>query len=206
MYFWQINKRKNIFLYAGDIPERVEYDQYGLIGLSLSKRDSRHIKHDITKPYPISNETIDAYQAEDVFEHIQYELLVGVIDEIYRILKPGGYFRLSVPDYRCEIIKRRCIKNDSGEICFDPEGGGVYANNVVIDGGHVWFPKYETVLELISCSKFCDWRFYHYYNEKGESITNEIDYSKGYVIRAPDHDRRVMNPYRAMSIVVDMYK
>ena len=48
--------------------------------------------------------------------------------------------------------------------------------------------------------------YLHYYDNNNNSITNKIDYSKGYVRRTPDHDNRVKNPYRAMSIVVDCYK
>ena len=197
---------KQIRLYAGDVPDLPEYADKGLVGLSLTANDARHIRHDITKPYPLADGTVDSYQAEDVFEHIEYEKLVDVIDEIHRVLKPGGFFRLSVPDYRCDILRNRSLYNVTGEIAFDPIGGGAFRDGRVVDGGHVWFPTYEKVKRLIERSKFDDFKFYHYYDENGQSVTNEIDYSKGYVMRTPDHDARVQNPYRAMSIVVDMFK
>ncbi len=37
-------------------------------------------------------------------------------------------------------------------------------------------------------------------------LLQKIDYSKGYIYRTPDHDSRVKNPYRPMSIVVDCHK
>lgn len=197
---------KYIFLYAGDIPDSLEYESCDIVGLSIKKSDSRHIKHDITKPYHLPDNSVDAFQAEDVFEHISYDKLTDSINEIYRILKPGGYFRLSVPDYRCDVLYNRSLKDENGEIYFDPFGGGKFKHGVVTGGGHLWFPVYEKVLKLIENSNFVKYTFYHYYNCEGEPITHIIDYSKGFVMRTPDHDDRVADPYRPMSIVVDMFK
>ena len=204
--FDDIKNRDYIFLYAGDVPRRKEYDIEGIVGLAIRRATYRTILHDICQKYPLKDNSVDAYQAEDVFEHIEYDKLVDVINEIYRVLKPGAYFRLSVPDYGCDILYNRSKKDESGNIIFDPDGGGKYQDGKVIDGGHVWFPTYEKVLALIEKSDCSKYEFYHYYDENGKSVTKEIDYSKGYVIRTPDHDKRVQDPYRAMSLVVDLYK
>lgn len=204
--FDDIKNRDYIFLYAGDVPRRKEYNIDGIVGLAIRRATYRTILHDICQKYPLKDNSVDAYQAEDVFEHIEYDKLVDVINEIYRVLKPGAYFRLSVPDYGCDILYNRSKKDESGNIIFDPDGGGKYQDGKVIEGGHVWFPTYEKVLALIEKSDFSKYEFYHYYDENGKSVTKEIDYSKGYVIRTPDHDKRVQDPYRAMSLVVDLYK
>ena len=193
-----------IYLYAGDLPKEKSYKKF--IGLSLNQSDFRHINHDVTEAMPIPDECVDIYQAEDVFEHIQLNQIPSIIDEIYRVLKVGGIFRLSVPDYRCDLLENRTLKNDKGEMIFDPLGGGNYKNGKVIDGGHVWFPKYETVKELLLKTKFSNIEFLHYYDESGEAITKPIDYSIGHVMRTPDNDERVSSPYRPMSIVVDCIK
>lgn len=195
---------KNIYLYAGDLPKRNQYKKF--IGLSLSQANKCHIKHDIREPYPLPNNCVDIYQAEDVFEHIEYEKLPSVIGEIYRVLKGGGILRISVPDYRCDILYNRTQKNEKDELLFDPDGGGDFIDGNVVNGGHVWFPRYETIKELLEKAQFKEIRFYHYYDEQGKGITKPIDYSIGYVMRTPDHDKRVANPYRPMSIVVDCIK
>ena len=64
---------------------------------------------------------------------------------------------------------------------------------------------YDTSKQLIKDEGYED-DYEIYYDENGNSVTKKIDYSKGYVIRTPDHDKRVQNPYRAMSLVVDLYK
>jgi hypothetical protein len=122
------------------------------------------------------------------------------------VLKKGGLFRLSVPDYQCDVLYKRSLKDDKGEIFFDPGGGGKYRKGKIVDGGHVWFPTYRLVKELLEKTEFKNITFLHYYDEQGNPVTKEIDYSKGHVKRTPDHDVRVKTPYRPMSIVVDCTK
>ena len=208
---WQdVNFSRPVYLYAGSIPKGIRRSLFKCyIGLALDKRDKLDIYHDIRNPLPLPDNCVDRYQAEDVFEHIEYEELVSVLDEIYRVLKPGGLFRLSVPDYRCDILYNRSLKDSLGNILFDPEGKGRYENGKVVGGGHVWFPTIESVCKLFEASKFFSRsiiHYLHYYDTNGKSITGRIDYSKGHIQRTPDHDKRVRNPYRAMSIVVDAYK
>lgn len=191
-------------LYAGDIPKKNEfYTKY--IGLSLTQDNNNHIKYDlINLPFPFKENTIERFQSEDVFEHIDYDLLPEIINEIYRILKPKAYLRISLPDYNCDILYKRSIYNFDKDIVFDPYGGGTFENP-----GHLWFPTYNKVKELLEKTKFYSHgkiEFLHYWLDKNNFITKTIDYTKGYIQRTPDHDERVQNPYRPMSIVVDLYK
>ncbi len=202
-------RSKKIYLYAGDIPQKRNKVDERYIGLSLARNDERHICHDITFPMPLPDNCVDVYQAEDVFEHIEYEKLPYVINEICRVLKPGGLFRLSIPDYRCDILFNRSVKDVSGKLIFDAVGGGKYENGRVLGGGHVWFPLLENVRALLQSTHFYEQgmiNYLHYYDESGRSITHSIDYTKGFISRTPDHDKRVQNPYRGMSLVVDLYK
>jgi SAM-dependent methyltransferase len=198
--------RRPVRLYAGDIPPW----HRGVVGLSLHRSDRRHIQHDIaTAAMPLPDDFANSYQAEDVFEHIAYESLPAVIDEIHRVLQPGGLFRLSVPDYRCDVLIARSRHDAKGRIVFDPGGGGAYVRGRVVGGGHVWFPRYESVRALVQRTRFATAgkiAFLHYYDEHGTPVTNPIDYSHGFVGRTPDNDDRVRSPYRPMSIVVDLTK
>lgn len=206
-----IAHNKHLKLYIGNIPTDDQRDKFYLdyIGLSLTRNNSNHIMHDVNNPFPLQECSVDVVQSEDVFEHIEYSNLTAIIDEIYRVLKYGGYFRLSMPDYGCDILYDRSQKNFAGEPIFDPVGGGYFLNGKIFGGGHVWFPTYAKVKKLLNNTLFSSRgmiTYYHYYDESGNSVTHPIDYSKGFVLRTPDHDKRVQNPYRAMSIVIDMYK
>ena len=211
MRFEDIANDKNIYLYLGDIAQqRRSYTNLNFIGLSLSNNDEYHIQHDVTKPFLLNTNSVDIVQSEDVMEHIEYDLLKSSINEIYRILKPGGLFRLSMPDYKCDVLYNRSEKDSNGNIIFDKGGGGNYdkINKKVINGGHVWFPNFDSVNRLLQKTNFLNdkIKFLHYYDIDKNPIVNKIDYSYGYISRTPDHDERVQTPYRPMSIVVDCYK
>jgi len=170
-------------LYAGDI-----YDNYDKhpddewICLSLVNWNYRCLKHDILNPYPIPDGIIDSYQSEDVFEHIDEDRIVEILNEIYRVLKPGGYLRLSLPDYNSGL-KERCLVDKSNRPVHDPGGGGFYRNGMVQGGGHVWFPTYDMVNKMLSRSKFCKVDFLRYFDESGYQIGKDIDYGKGWISR-----------------------
>lgn len=202
--FKGLSKREKLYLYAGDVPQNDLYNRY--VGLSLSQSNQQHLKHDLTQEYPLENNCVDIYQSEDVFEHIELKKLPAIINEIYRVLKPNGIFRLSLPDYRCGLLYNRTLKGKYGEFLFDPVGGGAFVDGKVVSGGHVWFPTYEVVKDLLSKTFFKNITFYHYYDEFGNGVMKHIDYSIGYVMRTPDNDERVQNPRRPLSIVVDCIK
>mgnify|MGYP001284492469 CR=1 FL=1 len=208
MYFSDIKNNKNIYLYAGDCVNNKTNIPF--IGLSLGYNNNTNINHNVLDKMDLFDNSVDIYQSEDVFEHIEYNKLIDVINEVYRVLKPGGLLRLSMPDYRCDILYNRSDKNENNEIVFDKGGGGNYdyKNKKVINGGHVWFPKYELVKNLLDNTNFENnkIKYLHYYDINNNSITKNIDYEKGYIQRTPDNDKRVQNPYRVMSIVVDCYK
>lgn len=221
MKFFDIKNNEKIFLYCGDMDKtRREYTNIPFIGLSLRDESNLisngynteyHIQHDVTNLLPLKDNSVDIIQSEDVMEHIEYNSLKQTINEIYRVLKPGGLFRLSMPDYKCDILFNRSEKDSDGNIIFDAGGGGAYdrTNKKVINGGHVWFPVFSSVKSLLESTFFSNEKinYLHYYDDINFGfITNKIDYSKGYISRTPDHDPRVKNPYRPMSIVVDCYK
>ena len=209
--FSNIKKLDKIYLYAGDMNiDRRTKTNKDFIGLSLTNNNQFHLQHDVIKKMDLSDNCVDIYQSEDVFEHIEYQTIPSIFNEIYRVLKPNGLFRLSMPDYRCNILYERSFKNNLGVIYHDPGGGGNYdyLNNKVINGGHVWFPKYESVYAIFENSDFNIEKvnFLHYYDSNNNPIMKNIDYSMGYISRTPDNDNRVKEPYRPMSIVVDCYK
>jgi len=210
---WQeLQNKKTIKLYAGDVgPDEPQFFTH--VGLSLSREDDSNIKHNLTEPIPLPEDSVEVFQSQDVYEHIKFSAFLMMINEVYRILKPGALFRLSMPDYNCDVLYDRSFKTQSGEIVFDPGGGGELMqdeNNIfcVGGGGHLWFPTYEVVAGVVAQSDFKTYEFLHYYPDESRShgVTKQIDYSLGHIQRTPDHDKRVQDPFRPMSLVVDLYK
>jgi SAM-dependent methyltransferase len=173
------------------------------VGVTPFHFSAKNIQHDLTDRFPVGDGTIASFQAEDVFEHIELGQLSAVLQEIHRVLVPGGLFRMSVPDYRNSHYVARTVRTDDGRMLFDPGGGGRFEDGKVVGGGHVWFPTIELVRGLFEASPFRDVRYLHYNSPAGAEL-QAIDYSKGHVGRTPDHDLRT--PGEALSIVVDAYK
>ena len=201
MKFSDLNK---IYLYGGSLPfNRRELTGKPWVGLSLNESTHYSIIHDLTYQMPLQDNSVSIFQLEDVIEHIEYNEIPPIINEIYRVLLPSGFLRLSVPNYDCKYLIDRTEKNpDTGELLFDAEGGGEFIDGKVTKGGHLWFPTYNNMRTLLDHTAFRKREFLHYI-DNGKSVINYIDYSDGYIARTPDNDKRTKEP---LSIVVDLFK
>src|SRR5258706_3427221 len=103
------------YLYFGSLGQHERQFQIpNFTGLALEPAHGREIKHDLADPLPYPDNSIAKVQAQDVLEHMAFDQVPFVLNEIYRVLKPDGTFRLSVPDYRSPIQKRRSIYDARG--------------------------------------------------------------------------------------------
>jgi SAM-dependent methyltransferase len=195
-------------LYAGKL--RRALPQFAThLGVTPFFASTRNINHDVTEPFPIPAGCVEVFQSEDVFEHIELAKMVPLFNEIHRVLVPGGLFRLSVPDYHFDLHIERSQRGPGGEIVFDPIGGGKFVDGRVVAGGHVWFPTIEIVRDLFNRSLFGahgEIKYLQYTNADGTFKLDPIDYRLGYIQRTPDHDARVADRPRPISIVVDAVK
>ena len=198
---WDDIGDSNLSLYAGDLNSKRRHQfPDNMICLSLSRRNFYTIQHDIRNPYPLPDDSVDFYQSEDVFEHIEFEKMIGVLDEIYRILSPLGRLRCSLPDYYCPEMKERSFISSKGEIVFDPFGGGKFVNGQVSNGGHVWFPTIDLIKRLLEESKFSHYVFYLYHDVHGKKNKKDIDHTQGYIQRTEE------NGETDRSIILDAFK
>lgn len=68
----------------------------GWINTDLEHADPS-LRVDITKPLPYANDSVDNCRIEHGAEHVTTHECLRFFDEVYRILKPGGKFRLCIP-------------------------------------------------------------------------------------------------------------
>jgi len=212
---------KELFLYHGSLGKNeLQYKDERFIGLPLSTRNHyREIPCDLNKKLPFPNCCADAFQSQDVLEHIEPENIINCLNEIYRILKHKGFFRLSVPDYNSPFLKKRSIYNYKGEILGDVALSAIaltkgYDSEVYIShncspgDAHLWFPTYELVNKYISESDFakafsCEW--IHANLKNGKTILKNIPENNTFnVTRCPPNDMRANG--LPVSLIVDLVK
>lgn len=211
-------KKMEQYLYFGNLGlgER-QFQIANFIGLALHPSHDREIKHNALEALPFPENSILKIQSQDVFEHLPFENLPFVLDEIYRVLKPAGVFRLSVPDYRSPLLKKRSIFDDRQRVIGDLMMGAsatydsATAQTKVTfsqDGNaHLWFPKYELILDLIVKSdirKCATIKFYQCFTNDENFLTEPIPENEMFVLRSLPHDNRSNG--KPISIVVDFVK
>ena len=70
-----------------------------LFSMRSPPADERDIQyHDVRKPLSFADETFDAAYALHIVEHLTPAEAASFVNELYRVLKPGGIVRISTPD------------------------------------------------------------------------------------------------------------
>ncbi len=205
------------YLYFGSLGQHERQFQIAnFIGLALEPAHDREIKHNLTDPLPYPDDSIAKIQAQDVLEHLPFEKAPFVLDEIYRVLKPGGTFRLSVPDYRSPVQKRRSIYDARGRVIGDLLMGATsYLDQATGDArvrfsddgeAHIWFPRYELITHLVLKSELRKARihFYQGFVDDHPYLCEPVPEDEMFVQRAAPHDRRAGGA--PTSIIADFVK
>jgi hypothetical protein len=70
--------------------------------------------HDLTssRPFPFANDSVHLFYCEHVIEHLKDEWCEHLFREAFRSLKPGGGFRVVMPD--ADLIYEALLKRDIG--------------------------------------------------------------------------------------------
>jgi SAM-dependent methyltransferase len=205
------------YLYFGSLGlhER-QYQIANFIGLALQPAHDREMRHNLTDPLPFGDASIAKVQAQDVLEHVPFDKAAFVLDEIYRVLRPSGVFRLSVPDYRSPVQKRRSIYDARGRVIGDLMMGATSYLDAATgearvrfgeDGdAHLWFPRYELITHLVLKSEIrkAAIHFYQGFLDDHSYLCEPVPENEMFVQRAAPHDRRAGGA--PTSIIVDFVK
>ena len=205
------------YLYFGSLGlhER-QYQIPNFVGLALQPAHDREIKHNFTDPLPFGDGSIAKIQAQDVLEHVAFEKVPAILDEIHRVLRPGGIFRLSVPDYCSPVLKRRSIYDARGRVIGDLLMGATsYLDQATGDArvrfsedgdAHLWFPRYELITHLVLKSEIrkAAIHFYQAFLDDPSYLCEPVPEAEMFVQRAAPHDRRAGGA--PTSIIADFVK
>ncbi len=206
------------YLYFGSLKtDERQFKIPNFIGLALSPSHDREIKHNALDPLPFEDNSIVKIQSQDVFEHLPFERVPFVLDEVYRVLAIGGVFRLSVPDYRSPVLKKRTVYDSNhkpigdlmmgAKLAYDKKTGVTKVDFPNDGNAHLWFPQYELILDLILKSKIrkcADIKFYQGFLSEDDLLCDPIPENEMFVKRSVPNDNRADG--KPISIVVDFVK
>jgi SAM-dependent methyltransferase len=205
-------------LYFGNLlTNERQFEVGNFVGLALVVRGPKDIAHDAYDPLPVGTASVKKIQSQDVFEHLEYDRIPAILDEIFRVLEPGGIFRLSMPDYRSPLLKARSVFDECGrviadlmmdtEVRYDLNTRARVANFKSDGSSHLWFPTYDQINTLImrseirKCSRI---DHHHYWSTDQEYVCKPFPDKGMPVFRAPPWDMRANGG--PISIITDFIK
>jgi predicted SAM-dependent methyltransferase len=125
---------------------------------------------DATKRLPFRDRTFDYVFSEHMIEHIPFRDAMGLLNEIFRVLKPGGTLRLSTPDLAFLIDLSGAKKTDVQEryiawatktfmpgmqLLGDVADGDTFViNNFVRNWGHQFIYDQKTLWRALASNGF----------------------------------------------------
>ncbi|GAA4310815.1 class I SAM-dependent methyltransferase [Klenkia terrae] len=117
---------------------------------------------DLRRPLPLPDGSVDAVFLEHVLEHLPAPVGLAAVDQAFRLLRPGGVLRISVPDfgrYAREYAARKTAPTAPGVIDAVRPGRPtdlLALAEVVYDHGHVSIWDDETLVVLLEAAGFTD--------------------------------------------------
>lgn len=169
---------------------KIDYKNY--ISVDINCHNDWCVKHDLRRPIPLPDNSVNRILTEDFLEHIHVDDIKRLLQECFRIIKPKGMMRIGVPDYNNLKDRPYLLKGKDERF---PK--------------HVTLTHYELMKTIIEQSPFSsNYKFYHYWDRE-KFIYEKIDYSLGFIKRTPDNDVRCKKSgceLQITSIVVDIFK
>lgn len=143
----------------------------GWLNTTLQPLKTGSVHLDVTKSFPMPNNSIDYIFSEHMIEHITYVQAKFMLEECFRVLKPNGRIRIATPDLvrslavyddkpseAAEAYSRWTIDN------FIPEAEkynpAFVINKIFYGWSHVFIYDYKTLANLLESIGFVDAKEY----------------------------------------------
>jgi SAM-dependent methyltransferase len=121
----------------------------GWVNIDSVKACNPDMVHDLTKPLPYPDQSVDEILAEDLLEHFDKYLRFVVFYEWARVLKVGGKITIQVPNFKKILFKYFKFGYDNFvDFIF---GENMWQSNVYIGhfGNHKWGYSDKTLREFV---------------------------------------------------------
>ncbi|HMB68390.1 MAG TPA: class I SAM-dependent methyltransferase [bacterium] len=123
----------------------------GAVGIDRSADTLADVVHDLDRlPWPLPESEFDLIRCQDVLEHL--DDLVGVMEEIHRVAKPGAEIRIRVPHFSSvqaftDITHRHFFTTESFHV-FVPDQS--------------LYPHYSPVRFAVEAARLVHWKPYRW--------------------------------------------
>ena len=77
----------------------------GYINCDHMDFDGVELLLDLEDPLPFKTNSIEEIVCNQTLEHLIYEYAIAALDQMYRVLQPGGKLILSVPDWHSVLLR-----------------------------------------------------------------------------------------------------
>ncbi len=152
--YFNITKTRKLQLGCG--PNFLE----GWLNTDIYRGNDSVVYLDVTKPFPIPDETFSYITSEHLIEHITFDQSADLLKECYRILIPNGKIRITTPDletiiklynYNSQPQKEyidHIIKEFLPNVNYNPEVFVI--NNAFRNWGHQFLYNKSTLSNLLT--------------------------------------------------------
>jgi SAM-dependent methyltransferase len=123
------------------------------LNLDYGWRPGIDICCDITRGLPLADNYVGGIFTEHCIEHISFDSALFVLREFYRVMQPGAYVRIIVPDFEVYIDKYNGFR-ETGELSMpyasgDARSDGIYSpamsvNRIFRGHGHQFIYDFAT--------------------------------------------------------------
>lgn len=128
----------------------------GWLNSDYYPRSSGILHLDATQTFPLPSDAFDLVYSEHMIEHVPHRGGQAMLDECFRVLKPGGRIRISTPDLNFLV---ELLREDLSELQLDyirwstrrfiadapVEAASYVVNNYVRDWGHTFIYDERTL-------------------------------------------------------------
>ena len=144
---------------------------------------------DVIKGLPVENNSVDLVYSSHVLEHMSYLEMKRALREIYRILKPGGIFRLVVPDLTFFITNycNEVLNPEASHLAAEnflkgtilgeyspPKNFFLLLRKILGNSQHKWMYDFESLSHALSMERFTSIRRASY-NDSIEMAFQDVE-------------------------------
>lgn len=182
--------------------------------------------HDLKIAIPLPDASVDRIHTEEMMEHIDQQYYPSLLNEMHRLLKPGGRVRVGLPDYgmythRGIVLEETVWQRCNEEFPDAKSGSHRTLTNFALMQKYIRQSPFKEAEWLIyhdntvpgkpfpTCARFLpDDAFINSYEYPLPFIHKEVNYSLGMIKRAPEvaWENNFLYPMTVSCMVFDMVK